>query len=150
MKFGSVFGRSVCSIYIHDNIRLYMLHAFSKFWLCRLLGLDEPGNVIGPTYLQKLHHALPHLFEDGDAARVSSMNFTVTLPALSLAARSGRTEILELLLQRCQMDLHKDAPSIAIAAARSGHVSILSQLWKNGITTSPWAKREFYARDECA
>ena len=90
-----------------------------------------------------MHHALPHLFEDGDAARVSSMNFTVTLPALSLAARSGRTEILELLLQRCQMDLHKDAPSIAIAAARSGHVSILSQLWKNGITTSPWAKRDF-------
>ena len=63
------------------------------------------------------------------------MDFEVSLAALSLAARSGRAEILELLLQRDSTLLQKDAPSVAIAAARSGHVHILSHLWKGGITS---------------
>ena len=77
-------------------------------------------------------------FQDGDAARLTGMDFEVSLPALSLAARSGRTEILELLLQRLRLHRDatlKDAPSIAIAAARSGHVHILSHLWNEGITS---------------
>ena len=82
-------------------------------------------------------------FQDGDAARLTGMDFEVSLPALSLAARSGRKEILELLLQRLRLHRDatlKDAPSIAIAAARSGHVHILSHLWNEGITSfSPMA-----------
>ena len=74
--------------------------------------------------------------QDGDTSGLKSMDFTVSLPALSLAARSGRTEILELLLQRSSVDLEKDAPSIAIAAARSGHISVLSHLRNKGITSS--------------
>ena len=56
-------------------------------------------------------------FQDGDAARLTSMDFEVSLPALSLAARSGRKEILELLLQRLR--LHRDAERCSIHSHRS-------------------------------
>eukprot|EP00435_Cladocopium_sp_Y103_P020313 s1327_g4.t4 len=85
-----------------------------------------------------------HAIADGDAVRLTAMDFEVSLPALSLAARSGRMEILELLLQRDATPstlLQKDAPSIAIAAARSGHVDILSHLWNQGITSLLQASR---------
>eukprot|EP00438_Fugacium_kawagutii_P011732 Skav222906 [mRNA] locus=scaffold1489:157772:159614:+ [translate_table: standard] len=91
-------------------------------------GVAHPGEVIFAV-----KDVSTALLEDGDAARLKSMNFDVSLPALSLAARSGRVEILDLLLERSSLE--KDAPSMAIAAARSGHVAILSQLWKKGMTS---------------
>ncbi|CAJ1339576.1 unnamed protein product [Effrenium voratum] len=71
-----------------------------------------------------------HAIMDGAAARLTQR---VTLPALSLAARTGRLPIFELLLERGGRQLvARDASSAAIAAARSGHIKILAHLWSQG------------------
>ncbi|CAK9096595.1 Kinase D-interacting substrate of 220 kDa B (Ankyrin repeat-rich membrane-spanning protein B) [Durusdinium trenchii] len=68
------------------------------------------------------------------------LGFEVSVPALCLAARSGRVETLELLLQRGGSELLRkvqtSAASTAVAAARSGHLRILSHLWEKGITSA--------------
>ena len=79
------------------------------------------------------------------------LGFEVSVPALCLAARSGRVETLELLLQRGGSELLRkvqtSAASTAVAAARSGHLRILSHLWEKGgcdpkkwFQMMPWAK----------